>query len=360
MTTIIYDVEAITRTEWGARPPAKTRTPVAEYDYLEVHHGAGNNTRAKTHPMTELRGYQTLHLDTNGWSDLFYCLAIDKAGKLYDGRSGFQSHKGVWGQALTVVLLGNNDTELVTGAQAATLSDLWEGLKAARNDPNTRLSYHRERATKENKYQSACPGRFGIQAVEAIRNRTTLGDNTTMAAKTYPLATYLKMAEPMLSSQTTLKESGHYAGKLDAWWGNGSDGAVTAIVGELEETQDEVAGFKADLFEMTVNRDAALADLAAVSIQRDNAIQDHEEADARVTAALEELAEQQTRAATLAEELTKSDGLLAEARNQISELVATANDLEAQLAAAQTNNEAANLLDDLGPIIDRYQAYRAQ
>ncbi len=126
------------------------------------------------------------------------------------------------------------------------------------------------------------PGALDITRLQQFITDIT-GDTTTMAAPIYTLAQYKKMAEPMLASQITLQATGHYAGKLDAWWGNGSDGAVKAVADENKALKAEVRrlGLANELLiterdtakqgrvnaiaignEVVAERDAALADLA--------------------------------------------------------------------------------------------------
>jgi hypothetical protein len=224
----LYGIDAVSRKEWGAKPPAKKRTPVSRYDYLEVHHGVSGNDTARLDPVGVLRAYQKGHLD-RGWSDLFYCSGIDKKGVLYDGRSEFRSHSGVWGEAFTVVLLGNNDTEEVTPEQAATIKKLWAGMKAENSAPTTRLAYHRERATLEKKYQSLCPGKFGIATVNNIRSGRDKDVSGNMDK------------EDVIEWQEILIEAGYDLGSfgpnedgVDGEWGNLTDVAHDEFTAEAK------------------------------------------------------------------------------------------------------------------------------
>ena len=167
----IYNLPVYTRSYWGARAPAKSRVWVGyeKYDYLEIHHGASGNLGAKNNPASVMRGYQNLHLSKN-WSDLFYCVGLDKKGRLWDGRSGYRSHKGDWGNAFTVVLSGNNDIEDLTDAQRKTILDIWGGLSAVRGH-TVRFSYHAERASTLNEGAiSACPGKYAISFIKSARS----------------------------------------------------------------------------------------------------------------------------------------------------------------------------------------------
>ena len=128
---ILPGLEVITRTAWGADGPYKTRTrvgPPTAYSYLEIHHGASNNANADNDPAAVMRYYQRLHRD-NGWSDIFYCLGLDPYGVLWDGRSFYRSHKSPqWGEAFTIVLLGNYDLREPTASQLATIQRFWKAM----------------------------------------------------------------------------------------------------------------------------------------------------------------------------------------------------------------------------------------
>ena len=171
-------VDIVTRNEWGAAPPAKSRIPVAEedYDYLEVHHGASNHAAAVDNPERVLRGYQKYHHGL-GWSDIFYNLLIAPDGRVFEGRYGFRSHSGKWGNALTVCLIGNNDENYTTGKQEHALGRILHGLRDVTGKV-VRVSYHRERASllKEGSV-SACPGRYAIAFVERLRQEDPWGED---------------------------------------------------------------------------------------------------------------------------------------------------------------------------------------
>ncbi len=78
----------ITRAEWNAQPfrgtPANLASP--SYDLLTWHHAAGYSAETQDEGEAQMRAMQDLHQNVRGWSDIGYQFAIDRGGRLYQGR----------------------------------------------------------------------------------------------------------------------------------------------------------------------------------------------------------------------------------------------------------------------------------
>lgn len=77
-------VHLLCRDAWQARPP---RSGMQDHrlDRLTVHHTAVAATD-ETQGPTHLRLYQDLHMDQQGWRDVAYHVAVDRAGYAYELR----------------------------------------------------------------------------------------------------------------------------------------------------------------------------------------------------------------------------------------------------------------------------------
>lgn len=84
----------IRRSEWGAAPPRSVSRTIWTTTALWVHHSAGpapaNNPDSE---RAAVRGIQSYHQQSNGWSDIGYAYLIaPDSGRIYEGRG-----QNVWG-----------------------------------------------------------------------------------------------------------------------------------------------------------------------------------------------------------------------------------------------------------------------
>jgi len=78
-------VKVISREQWGARPPRSVSHSVRKRRF-KVHWTVGC---CKTDTASEercVRGIQSYHMDTQGWSDIAYGFLIGPSGRVYEGR----------------------------------------------------------------------------------------------------------------------------------------------------------------------------------------------------------------------------------------------------------------------------------
>lgn len=79
----------ITRAQWGAKPfVLGSPTPLSNgpYEFMTMHHAAGYSAETEAEGKAQMRAMQDLHQNVRGWSDIGYQFAIDRGGRLYQGR----------------------------------------------------------------------------------------------------------------------------------------------------------------------------------------------------------------------------------------------------------------------------------
>ena len=88
-TGAIVPPRLITRAQWGAQPfRLGSPVPLASgaYEFMTMHHAAGYSAETEEQGKAQMRAMQKLHQDDRGWSDIGYQFAIDRGGRLYQGR----------------------------------------------------------------------------------------------------------------------------------------------------------------------------------------------------------------------------------------------------------------------------------
>jgi hypothetical protein len=79
----------ITRAQWNAKPfVLGNPVPLANgpYEYMTMHHAAGYSAETEAQGKAQMLAMQDLHQNVRGWSDIGYQFAIDRGGRLYQGR----------------------------------------------------------------------------------------------------------------------------------------------------------------------------------------------------------------------------------------------------------------------------------
>ena len=73
--------------EWGARAPSSSISKMASpVTYAVVHHSAGAHCTTKAGCISQVKGFQNYHMDSNGWSDIGYNFIVGEDGNVYEGR----------------------------------------------------------------------------------------------------------------------------------------------------------------------------------------------------------------------------------------------------------------------------------
>lgn len=99
--------EFVTRAQWGARP-ARWSSRMSRFDGSYSHHGVSSQQPA----VSIWRGYQSWHMDGNGWPDIGYTHGYDENGVIYEGRGWFTTGAHTYGfneVSLGYCYIGNSD-----------------------------------------------------------------------------------------------------------------------------------------------------------------------------------------------------------------------------------------------------------
>lgn len=123
----------ITRAQWGARPAAKAEPLDAAAVVGLAFHWPGMKTprRGVDAVSRALRAWQRYHMDTLGWRDIAYQVAVDQDGNRYilrglDGQSGANGNQDVnrrFGAVLLVLAPGEEPSEAMIREVQAVVRD---------------------------------------------------------------------------------------------------------------------------------------------------------------------------------------------------------------------------------------------
>ncbi len=114
-------VEYLPRSAWNARPPngGPGNLTASRVEGAVIHWpGTGSTSviHSKAAVASALRGWQDYHMDTRGWSDIAYQIAVDQAGRAWTLR-GLRTQSGANGDADVNERYGAILLVLVTGEQ---------------------------------------------------------------------------------------------------------------------------------------------------------------------------------------------------------------------------------------------------
>jgi hypothetical protein len=160
----------VSRTAWGARNPTRItplNTPVRR---LIVHHGASPAGRSATDERALIRSYQSLHMDTRGWTDIAYNILIGQSGTAYEGR-GPDRQGGATGspwdaESISICLVGNFQTDIPTPELVDTLVAVIRDLIDSGH-----LTVDVEITGHIDHFSTACPGSNVVALLPEIRRR---------------------------------------------------------------------------------------------------------------------------------------------------------------------------------------------
>lgn len=152
-------MQIVTRAQWGAQPP-RNRAPVTWREGVDlwVHHTAGDGPPEDATQEQEaalVRGFQSFHMNTNGWSDIGYHYLVAPSGRVYEGRGRNVSgaHSPGKNHEPSVALIGDYSGREPTQAQRRAVRELLDHLRAGD------LRGHRENTS------TACPGEGAMRTI---------------------------------------------------------------------------------------------------------------------------------------------------------------------------------------------------
>lgn len=136
----------LTRSQWGARPPAVTPSIAADLKLAVVHHSVTANDYSRDEVPALLRSIQTYHMDVQGWNDIAYNFAIDRFGRIWEARAGGVTKAVIGGHAqgfntytTGVMVLGDFTSARPAQAAVDAVADVI-GWKFARHQVDVRGS----------------------------------------------------------------------------------------------------------------------------------------------------------------------------------------------------------------------------
>lgn len=169
-------------------PPKTVRTVLPhQFSRIEIHHSATEITS----PITAVRSFQRVHMNTNKWNDIFYNWLVHPDGTILEGRGWGTSARAE--NYMMFCLIGNYDTDQVTDAQKVSVEWLRNAAIARMPQLGTKnVGWHNDRDA------TACPGKH---VVTWIKQR-----NTEQWATTQPTPTETAVNDEHLDDIDELTE----------------------------------------------------------------------------------------------------------------------------------------------------------
>ena len=164
----------LARSKWAQGEPVTTQmNRLSSVRYIHVPHDGmhpffDSDQRA---PAARIEAIRRAHR-RRGWGDIGYHFVVDRAGRVWEGRSlRYQgAHVKNHNYAnIGIVVLGNFDRQQPTKAQLASVRQLVSSLMDRYHVLSSRVYTHQELAP------TACPGRYFQQFMNTSRRRDRLG-----------------------------------------------------------------------------------------------------------------------------------------------------------------------------------------
>jgi hypothetical protein len=160
---------ALPRSRWTRSVPVTSKlNPMSGVQRITVHHEGWHAVWFTDAATTAARIEQdrATHVRDRGWADLGYHFVIDRAGRLWEGRS--VAYQGAHVKAnnehnLGIMVLGNFDVQTPSDAQVATVQRTVSALMRQYRVPVSRVFTHQELMP------TACPGRNFQPRMVALR-----------------------------------------------------------------------------------------------------------------------------------------------------------------------------------------------
>lgn len=128
---------------WSARAPKEHPLTTADLRLAIVHHSVSSNTYSAAQVPALLRSVQAYHQDVQGWNDIAYNFAVDRFGRIWEGRAGGVTRAVLGGHSqgfntgtVGVVVLGDFRSTTVPSAAVEAVAQViaWK-LALHRVDP---------------------------------------------------------------------------------------------------------------------------------------------------------------------------------------------------------------------------------
>lgn len=132
-------VDYLPRSAWGARPPKSgpgLLTP-SRVDGTVIHwpgSGETDSFDSSAEVASALRGWQAYHMDSKGWSDIAYQVAVDQAGRAWilrglrtqSGANGNNELNEAYGAILLVLVTGEQPSAAMKATVREVITDFRE------------------------------------------------------------------------------------------------------------------------------------------------------------------------------------------------------------------------------------------
>jgi hypothetical protein len=143
------------RADWGAQPPKRSaKLDRSKIGIVDVHWpgSKGHLARDRAGVAAALRGWQTFHMKTRGWSDIAYNIGVDLAGEVWELRGWDAVDGGVAsrGDDVTILLVMGDQDQMTDAMKSSTLWVMAEWER--RLGRKLRRTHHSALA------QTDCPG----------------------------------------------------------------------------------------------------------------------------------------------------------------------------------------------------------
>ncbi|CAF0746291.1 unnamed protein product [Brachionus calyciflorus] len=146
----------VSRAEWGARAPTGSSAMANPVPYVVIHHGASAACTTKSSCISIVKGYQNLHMDTNGWADIGYSFIVGEDGNVYEGRgwSKVGAHApGFNSNSIGICVIGDFTSRNPNSLAINAVKDLIQcGVDLGKIKSTYSLRGHRDSSA------TACPG----------------------------------------------------------------------------------------------------------------------------------------------------------------------------------------------------------
>lgn len=168
-----YGLELVTRAEWGASAPRARSEMFIPSPRVWVHHAAVESSD----DAAEMRAHQAFHMDSRGWNDLAYSLALpdpNPGNLIFEGRGigiagGHTATENT--ESHGILVMGNFQVDRPSNV---TIDVLVKLLKAGRAErwwvaptPASNIGGHRDAPTAN----TSCPGNHLYARLPEIRTR---------------------------------------------------------------------------------------------------------------------------------------------------------------------------------------------
>ncbi len=168
------------RDGWRAAPLLAKTDQLGEPWRITVHHSGGGALTRDDLPGTArlLRAIQKNHQEQRRWVDIAYHYLVDRAGRVWEGRSSrwVGAHAGSSGANqgnLGILVLGNFDEQSLPPAQVRALTLLVESLRHRHEIALESVLTHAEVRETHGMETTKCPGRNLAEWVQTYRQGET-------------------------------------------------------------------------------------------------------------------------------------------------------------------------------------------